>query len=182
MKARALLVDMECGPLQETMRSNIGGLFEETQFVMDVYGSGNNFANGNRIYGPQYRSHFEEGLRKNVERCSSLQSFFLSHSLGGGTGSGVGTYILSLIDELYPKVCRFTTSVFPSEEDDVITSPYNSILASSELIEHGNCVFPLDNHALQAFAQIENEHKSKSDGTSADPGRQGGGALTASRT
>ena len=34
MKARALLVDMECGPLQETMRSPLGCLFEETQYVM----------------------------------------------------------------------------------------------------------------------------------------------------
>jgi tubulin epsilon len=40
MKARALLIDMECGPLQETMKSSLGSLFDDTQFVMDVYGSG----------------------------------------------------------------------------------------------------------------------------------------------
>lgn len=40
MKARALLIDMECGPLQETMRSSLGSLFDDTQFVMDVYGAG----------------------------------------------------------------------------------------------------------------------------------------------
>lgn len=40
MKARALLIDMECGPLQETMNSPLGSLFDDTQFVMDVYGSG----------------------------------------------------------------------------------------------------------------------------------------------
>lgn len=40
MKARALLVDMECGPLTETMRGPLGSLFDETQFVMDVYGAG----------------------------------------------------------------------------------------------------------------------------------------------
>lgn len=40
MKARALLIDMECGPLQETMKSALGSLFDEAQFVMDVYGSG----------------------------------------------------------------------------------------------------------------------------------------------
>jgi tubulin epsilon len=31
MKARALLIDMECGPLNETMRSPIGSLFDHTQ-------------------------------------------------------------------------------------------------------------------------------------------------------
>jgi tubulin epsilon len=82
MKARALLIDMECGPLTETMRSPLGALFEETQYVMDVYGAGNNFANGHFVYGPQYRAKFEESLRKNIELCDSLQTFFVLHSLG----------------------------------------------------------------------------------------------------
>lgn len=51
------------------------------------------------------------------------QSFFLLHSLGGGTGSGLGTYVLSLLADHYPDVYRFTTSVFPSEDDDVSPPP-----------------------------------------------------------
>ena len=42
-----------------------------------------------------------------------------------GTGSGIGTYVLRLLEEHYPKVYRFTTAVYPSNDDDVITSPYN---------------------------------------------------------
>ena len=42
-----------------------------------------------------------------------------------GTGSGVGTKVLSLLQEHYPEVYRFTTAVYPSDDDDVITSPYN---------------------------------------------------------
>ena len=33
-------MDMECGPLNETMRGPLGPLFTETQYVMDVYGAG----------------------------------------------------------------------------------------------------------------------------------------------
>jgi tubulin epsilon len=29
------------------------------------------------------------------------------HSLGGGTGSGFGTYILGLLEEHYPQIFRF---------------------------------------------------------------------------
>eukprot|EP01035_Chromulina_nebulosa_P018094 gene18094-23743_t len=162
MKARALLIDMECGPLQETMRSPLGSLFDDTQFVMDVYGSGNNFAHGHYIYGPQYRSKFEEGLRKNAEHCDSLQSFIVTHSLSGGTGSGVGTYLLSMLHDLYPNVFRFSACVFPSEDNDVVTAPYNSILATSQLIEHADCVLPIDNSALQAFVKLEADHAAKS--------------------
>lgn len=155
MKARALLIDMECGPLTETMRGPLGSLFDETQFVMDVYGAGNNFANGHYYYGPKYRNNFEEGIRTIIEHCDSLQTFVVTHSLGGGTGSGVGTYIVGLLDELYPEIYRFSACVFPSEEDDVVTSPYNSILAASELSKHADCIFPIDNKALQLFAEIE---------------------------
>ena len=42
-----------------------------------------------------------------------------------GTGSGVGTKVLELLQDEYPEVYRFATAVFPSADDDVITSPYN---------------------------------------------------------
>ena len=47
--------------------------------------------------------------------------------------------------DLYPSVFRFSTCVFPSEDDDVVTSPYNSMLALNVLIEHADCVLPVDN-------------------------------------
>ena len=161
MKARALLIDRECGPLQETMRSPLGALFDETQFVMDVYGAGNNFAHGHCEYGPRYRSNFEEGLRRNAEHCDSLQTFIVTHSLSGGTGSGVGTYVLGMLEDLYPEIYRFSACVFPSEDNDVVTSPYNSVLATKQLIEHADCVLPIDNRALQAFAALEASQRQK---------------------
>ena len=159
LKARALLIDMECGPLTETMRSPLGSLFDSTQFVMDVSGAGNNFAHGHYMYGPQYREKFEEGIRKNAEECDSLQTFLVTHSLGGGTGSGVGTYVVGLLDELFPEIYRFSACVFPSKDNDVVTSPYNSTLATNQLLEHADCVLPMNNSALQAFAQLEAQHR-----------------------
>ena len=48
----------------------------------------------------------------------------MMHSLGGGTGSGLGSYVLEMLADHFPAVYRFTTSVFPQEDDDVVTSPY----------------------------------------------------------
>ena len=64
----------------------------------------------------------------------------------------------------FPEVYRFTTAVFPSADDDVITSPYNrlnqistsyhfqctpsfsnSVLALHELTEKADCVLPVEN-------------------------------------
>lgn len=50
-----------------------------------------------------------------------------------------------MLEDEFPEVYRFVTSVYPSGEDDVITSPYNSILAMKELNEHADCVLPIDN-------------------------------------
>lgn len=48
---------------------------------------------------------------------------------------------------------RFVTALYPSAEDDVITSPYNSILAMRELTEHADCVLPVENQASEIFVQ-----------------------------
>ena len=48
----------------------------------------------------------------------------------------------------YPDVFRFTASVFPSEDDDVVTSPYNAMLSLSKLVEFADCVLPIENQAL----------------------------------
>jgi tubulin epsilon len=43
---------------------------------------------------------------------------------------------------------RFDTCVFPSDDDDVVMSPYNSVLALNMLTEHADCVLPIENQSL----------------------------------
>eukprot|EP00752_Nemacystus_decipiens_P017507 g15694.t1 len=144
---------METGPVSETNRGELGDLFDERQFVTGVYGAGNNWAHGHAVYGPEYNDELLEAVRRTAEMCDSLQSFFLMHSLGGGTGSGLGSYLLTLLEDSFPDVYRFSTVVFPSEDDDVITSPYNSVLALRELTEHAHCVLPVDNASLSSIVE-----------------------------
>ncbi|KAF7255001.1 hypothetical protein EG68_08634 [Paragonimus skrjabini miyazakii] len=129
LKARAVLVDMEEG-------------------VVDVSGSGNNWAVGNCYYGHQYHEELVDVIRKATELCDCLQCFFLIYSLGGGTGSGLGTHLLNILAEDYPNIYRIVTAVFPSMDDDVITSPYNTVLGLGQLTESADCVLPIDNSAL----------------------------------
>jgi tubulin epsilon len=72
-------------------------------------------------------SKVREAVRKATELADSLQCFFLLHSLGGGTGSGLGTYLLGQLAEDYPAVLRFTASVFPSEDDGASLSSLRSL-------------------------------------------------------
>uniref|UniRef100_A0A8C5ST62 Tubulin/FtsZ GTPase domain-containing protein n=1 Tax=Laticauda laticaudata TaxID=8630 RepID=A0A8C5ST62_LATLA len=145
LKARALLIDMEEGVVNEILQGPLREVFDSKQLITDVSGSGNNWAVGHNVYGCQYREHIVEKLRKTAEYCDCLQCFFVIHSMGGGTGSGLGTFLLTVLEDEFPQVYRFVTSVYPSREDDVITSPYNSVLAMKELSEHADCVLPIEN-------------------------------------
>ncbi|KAF5842818.1 Tubulin/FtsZ family, GTPase domain-containing protein [Dunaliella salina] len=144
LKARSVVVDMECGVINEMLKGPLGDVLDTQQLISDVSGAGNNWGHGHHVYGPQYHEQLLDTIRSTVEDCDSLQSFLLLHSLGGGTGSGVGTYILELLADEYPDVFRFTASVFPSEDDDVITSPYNAMLSAAKLVEHADCSKPFD--------------------------------------
>ena len=112
---------------------------------------------GYKLYGNQYHDQLTETVRRAAEHCDCLQSFFILHSMGGGTGSGVGTRVLEILQNEYPDVyryatghagktrclnpfvwfvlwgvaVRFVTAVFPSADDDVITSPYNWLVELS---------------------------------------------------
>jgi tubulin epsilon len=153
LRARAVLVDMEDSVVKETSTGPLGELFESQLCVTDSYGAGNNWAHGFGVYGPQHSDALREAVRNAAERCDSLQSFFLMHSMGGGTGSGLGTYVLSQLEDDYPGVFRFVTAVFPSADDDVVTSPYNTVLALRQLTDHADCVLPVDNASLARAVQ-----------------------------
>uniref|UniRef100_I3JZK5 Tubulin epsilon 1 n=2 Tax=Oreochromis TaxID=8139 RepID=I3JZK5_ORENI len=158
----AVLVDMEEGVVNQILQGPLREVFDSTQLLTDVSGSGNNWAVGNMTYGSAYREKIVDKLRKAAEQCDCLQCFFLIHSMGGGTGSGLGTRVLSLLEEEFPEVCRIITSIYPSAEDDVITSPYNSVLAMNKLTEHADCVLLVEN---QSLVDIVNKIKIMSHGT-----------------
>jgi len=49
--------------------------------------------------------------------------------LAGGTGSGLGTFVLSLLNDLYPKTPKFVTCVLPHLSGEVILQAYNASLS-----------------------------------------------------
>jgi len=151
LKARAVLIDMEEGVVNELLQGYLSDIFDSKQLITDVSGSGNNWAVGNLEYGVRYREEITDLIRKSAELCDCLQCFFILHSMGGGTGSGLGTAVLRLLADEFPDVYRFVCSVYPSKDDDVITSPYNSVLAMHELTECADCVLPINNESLASL-------------------------------
>ena len=81
--------------------------------------------------------------------CDCLQGFQITHSLGGGTGSGMGTLLISKIREEYPDRIMTTFSVVPSPKvSDTVVEPYNATLSVHQLVENTDQTFCIDNEAL----------------------------------
>ncbi|CAD6337996.1 unnamed protein product [Miscanthus lutarioriparius] len=78
-----------------------------------------------------------------------ITGFQVCHSLGGGTGSGMGTLLISKIREEYLDRMMLTFSVFPSPKvSDTVVEPYNATLSVHQLVENADECMVLDNEAL----------------------------------
>ena len=88
-------------------------------------------------------------IDREADGSDSLEGFMLLHSIAGGTGSGLGSFILERMNDRFPKKLIQTYSVFGG---DVVVNPYNSILAMRRLTQNADSVVVLDNGALSRIA------------------------------
>nr|KAF6402810.1 tubulin beta 4A class IVa [Rousettus aegyptiacus] len=112
-------------------------------------GAGNNWAKGHYTEGAELVDAVLDVVRKEAESCDCLQGFQLTHSLGGGTGSGMGTLLISKIREEFPDRIMNTFSVVPSPKvSDTVVEPYNATLSVHQLVENTDETYCIDNEAL----------------------------------
>ena len=146
---RAVLVDLEPGTMDAIRASPMGSLFRPDNFVFGQSGAGNNWAKGHYTEGAELVDSVMDVVRKEAENCDMLQGFQITHSLGGGTGAGMGTLLISKIREEYPDRMMSTFSVMPSPKvSDTVVEPYNATLSVHQLVENADETFCIDNEAL----------------------------------
>uniref|UniRef100_A0A7S1XBS8 Tubulin beta chain n=1 Tax=Compsopogon caeruleus TaxID=31354 RepID=A0A7S1XBS8_9RHOD len=146
---RAVLMDLEPGVVDAVKASPYGGIYKPDNFVFGQSGAGNNWAKGHYTEGAELIDSVLDVVRKEAENCDCLQGFQITHSLGGGTGSGMGTLLVSKIREEYPDRMMCTYSVMPSPKvSDTVVEPYNCTLSVHQLVENADEVFCIDNEAL----------------------------------
>lgn len=152
---RAVLLDLEPRVIDNIMQSPFANLYNPENIYMSKHGggAGNNWAAG---YGQAEKLHEElfDIIDREADGSDSLEGFVIAHSIAGGTGSGMGSYMLEKINDRYPKKLIQTYSVFPQQEDisDVVVQPYNSILTLKRLTQNADCTVVLDNTALNRIA------------------------------
>merc|ERR1739847_185009 len=131
------------------MGGPFGQLFRPDNFVFGQTGAGNNWAKGHYTEGAELIDSVLDVVRKEAEGCDCLQGFQVCHSLGGGTGSGMGTLLITKVREEYPDRIMETFSIFPSQKvSDTVVEPYNATLSVHQLVENADEVQVIDNEAL----------------------------------
>jgi tubulin gamma len=89
-------------------------------------GAGNSWASG-YTQGEKFQDDILDMIDREADGSESLEGFVILHSIAGGTGSGLGSFLL-------------------------VVQPYNSMLTMKRLINNSDSVVVLDNTALNKIA------------------------------
>lgn len=152
---RNLMIDLEPRVINGIQASDYKHLYNQENFFVakDGGGAGNNWASGYR-QGSEHEDVIMEMIDREADGSDSLEGFVLCHSIAGGTGSGMGSYLLERLNDHFPKKLVQTYSVFPNWDNspDVVVQPYNSLLTLKRLTLNSDAVVVLDNTALNRIA------------------------------
>lgn len=126
-------------------------------------GAANNWRHGHS-YASQHENELTDLIDRELDKCDNLSTFQLFHSVAGGTGSGVGSFLLELLNDRYGRKKMISTFlIFPSNDktSDVVVQPYNTVLTLKRLIDHSDATFVYDNDSLNALESIMLSPESK---------------------
>jgi tubulin alpha len=60
-------------------------------------------------------------IRRLADNCTGLQGFMVTNSVGGGTGSGLGSLLLERLSVDYGKKTKMDFAIFPSPQISTAT-------------------------------------------------------------
>lgn len=149
--ARAVLVDMEPKVINQTLskaaQSGRWKYGQHTSFCQKQ-GSGNNWAYGYSVHGPKHEESIMNLIQTEVEKCDSLNGFFIIMSMAGGTGSGLGAFITQKLQDQYSSSLKMNQVIWPYGMGEVIVQNYNSILTLSHLYRSSDALLIHENDVV----------------------------------
>ncbi|XP_077467040.1 tubulin delta chain [Stigmatopora argus] len=154
--ARAVLIDMEAKVIKQNfIKTAKSGKwkYDDVSSFKQKQGSGNNWANGYLVHGPQHREVVEDIIRREVERCDRLSGFMAMMSVAGGTGSGVGTYVTQCLRDGYPKSFIVNHLTWPYAAGEVIVQNYNSVLTLGHLYQLSDGILVHENDTVHKICK-----------------------------
>lgn len=139
MKSIQILFDLEIIFLNKVEEEIIGLM---VNFTIS-FGNGEGYYDSPKAKSPEGESLLDKTIealrlfftniwfnqnRKEVESCDYFSGCVVSHSIGGGTGSGLGSHIIEEIRTNYPLNHILSISIVPFATGESPLQNYNSLL------------------------------------------------------
>jgi tubulin alpha len=151
---RNISVDLEPNVIDDVKNSKYSAMFHPEFLLSGKEDAANNFARGHYTVGKEIIDKVSDRLRKLVDNCANVQGFVINHSVGGGTGSGLGALILERIAVDYRKKSKLGFEIYPSPNmSTCVVEPYNALLTTHWLLDHTEVSVLLDNEAIYDICQ-----------------------------
>merc|ERR1712241_784576 len=151
---RNLNVDLESSVNDDVLQSKYKAMFHPEYLLSGMEDAANNFARGHYTVGKEMMDKVNDRIRKMVDNSENVQGFVVHHSVGGGTGSGLGMLILERIAVDFRKKSKIGFEIYPSPTiSTCIVEPYNGLLSTHWLLDHTDVSLVLDNEAIYHICQ-----------------------------
>ena len=143
------MIDLDPTVIDEIRSGQFSKLFDSKQFVSRNEIASDSYSTDRRVL----LDTSQDRIRKLIEECSDFQGFHYFGSVGGSTGSGLGTQLLETLSHDYEKKQKNAFIVYPSLKHSAtsVLTPYNASWATHKLIEHTNIAFMLENEAIHGI-------------------------------
>merc|ERR1712167_76225 len=127
---RTIYLDLEPTVVDEVRTGTYRQLYHPEQLISGKEDAANNYARGHYTVGKEIVDLALDRLRKLADQCTGLQGFMMFNTVGGGTGSGLGSLLLERLSVDYGKKSKIAFCCYPSPH------------------EHTDVAIMLDNEAL----------------------------------
>ncbi|KAH7280563.1 hypothetical protein KP509_36G002900 [Ceratopteris richardii] len=151
-RARAVLIDSEPKVVAAVKRrSRAMGYWRYGPYssYTEDSGSGNNWAKGFCRLGPSWQDALSDLVRREVEMCDIFDGFITSQSLAGGTGAGIGSYLLEVLKDEYPSCNTLSHCIWPLEGECTVQY-YNVVLSIAHLCDVVDGLLLVKNETLMS--------------------------------
>lgn len=147
--SRCVVADLHNETINYLRNSGCSYLFNHKNLISGTKDSSNIYSRAYSSLGKALVEKVAENIRQESEACDNLQGFIITHSIGGGTGSGLTPLILEELCDHYENKAKLNFTVFPFNRiSPVIIEPYNVILGLNNIIELSDACFVLSNHKI----------------------------------
>merc|ERR1711881_668505 len=151
---RQVSLDLEASVLDDIRVGATKDLFYAEDLINTKEDAANNFARGHYTVGKEMLTQANQAIRKKVENSENLQGFVVNHSVGGGTGSGLGVLVLEQLAVNHRKKPKIGYEIYPCPKiSTTIVEPYNALLTTHHLLDFTEVSMVLDNEACYDICQ-----------------------------